>query len=69
MLISHAAKVDEIHPEQPAVVGDSEQIWVAEKRADQQSDGEQIWVVEKRADQQSDGEQIWVAEKRTLEKP
>lgn len=78
MLIYPAAKVDEIHPDQPAVVGDQggvaqdnngPDIWVVEKRATPDNNGPDIWVVEKRADQQSDEESIWVAEKRTLKKP
>ena len=70
MLNSHIAKIDEVHPEKPAVVGirgsaapilplpkiPLPDIWLAEKRAAQDNNGPDIWLVEKRAAQQSDGE-------------
>ena len=62
MLNSHAAKVDEVHPEQTEVVGD-------QGRAAPDSMAPDIWVVEKRADQDSMAPSIWVVERSTSESP
>ena len=64
MLNSHAAKIDEVHPEQTAVVGDQ-----GRAAQDSSAPDPDIWVVEKRAAQNAPDPDIWVVERSTSESP
>ena len=66
MLNSHIAKIDEVRPEQAAVVGDQ-----GRAAQDSYAPDPDIWVVEKRAAQNSvaPDPDIWVVERSTSESP